>query len=177
MNQDDKDYAAFLEGDQRGFEELVIRYKDHMIYFIQRFGPGFTDAEDLAQDVFVEVLLHQDRYQLGKGFKTYLFTIAHNKAVDWVRKHKREVLTEEYPDEADSFLIEQHVLEQERKEQLRAAIRQLKQEEQKLVLLAEVEELSYKDIAQVMGYTLPQTKVKIHRVRHKLRDILQREES
>lgn len=175
MNQDDRDYTAFLEGDQSSFEKLVLQYKDPMIYFIERFGPGFADAEDLAQDVFVEVFLHQERYQVGRGFKTYLFTIAHHKAVDWVRKHKREVLTEEYPEEADSFTLEQHVLAQEQKEQLVSAIHRLKPEEQRLVVLAEIEELSYQEIARVMGYTMPQTKVKLHRMRRKLREILQRE--
>ena len=175
MNLDDKDYAVWLEGDKRGFEELVIRHKDHMIYFIQRYVPSFVDAEDLAQDVFVEVLLHPERYQLGRGFKTYLYTIAHNKAVDWVRKHSKEVLTEEYPEEADSFTLEQHVLDQERKNELARVIKQLKPEEQMLLLLADVEELSYKEIAEVMGLSLPQTKVRIHRLRHKMRDILQRE--
>lgn len=175
MNQDDIAYSAFLAGDQAGFEELVLRYKDPMIYFIERFGPGFADAEDLAQDVFVEVLLHQERYQVGRGFKTYLFTIAHNKAVDWVRKHHRVVLTEELPEDADSFTLEQHVLAKEKKEQLAGAIRQLKPEEQRLIVLTDLEDLSYKEIAHICGMTLPQTKVKIHRVRKKLQEILRKE--
>ena len=175
MNQDDKDYAAFLEGDQRSFEALVIRYKDLLIYFIQRFGLSLPDAEDLAQDVFVEILLHRERYQLGRGFKTYLYTIAHHRSVDWVRKHRHEVLVEEYPEEADSFTLEQHVLARERREQLRKALRQLKPEEQRLVFLAELEGLSYREIARVMGLTLPQVKIRLYRVRRKLKEILIRE--
>ena len=175
MNQDDKDYTAFLEGHQKGFEELVVRYKDSLIYFIQRFGPGFSDAEDLAQDVFVEILLHRERYRIGQGFKTYLYTIAHHKAVDWVRKHRREVLIEEYPEEADSITVEQQVLAKEQKERLKKAIRRLKPEEQRLIFLAELEGLSYREIAQVMKLTMPQVKLKLYRVRRKLKEILIRE--
>lgn len=175
MNQDDKDYTAFLEGDQKGFEALVMRYKDSLIYFIQRFGPGFSDAEDLAQDVFVEILLHQERYRIGQGFKTYLYTIAHHKSVDWVRKHHREVLVEDCPEEADSITVEQHTLAKEQREELRKAIRQLKPEEQRLVFLAELEELSYREIARVMSLTLPQVKIRLYRVRRRLKEILIRE--
>jgi len=176
MDEDDRSYAAFLAGDQGGFEELVLRYKNHMIYFIEKFGPGFADAEDLAQDVFVEVLLHRERYCLGKGFKTYLFTIAHNKAVDWVRKRKREILTEELPEEGDSATLEQHILKKEQKEQLKNAIRRLNPEEQRLLVLRELEQLSYKEIARICGLSLPQTKVKIHRMRKKLQELLGKEE-
>lgn len=179
MEQDDRDYTEFLSGDMQGFERLVLRHKDPMIYFIERFGPGFADAEDLAQDVFVEVLLHKERYLVGKGFKTYLFTIAHNKAVDWVRRQKRVVLTEEIPEDgqalADSATVESHVLAKERRQELAAAVKKLKREEQQLVFLADVEELHYKEIAAIMDMTLPQTKVRIHRTRKKLREILGKE--
>ena len=123
----------------------------------------------------MEILLHRERYRIGQGFKTYLYTIAHHKAVDWVRKHRREVLIEEYPEEADSITVEQQVLAKEQKERLGKAIRRLKPEEQRLIFLAELEGLSYREIAQVMKLTMPQVKIKLYRVRRKLKEILIRE--
>ena len=175
MHQDDEFYRLFLEGDNTGFEELVIKHKNNLIYFLQRFGLNFADAEDLAQDAFVEILLNKERYKLGKGFKTYLYTIAHNKAVDFIRKADREVLVDEHPETEDDFLIEQYVITEERKLELNKAIKELKADEQELIYLAEFEELSYKEICDVMKLSLPQVKVKLHRVRKRLEKILQRE--
>ena len=87
MNTDEKDYSDFLNGDNSGFERLVIRYKDGLIYYLNRIIKNITIAEDLAQDAFVEVYVHKERFVPGKAsFKTYLYTIGHHKAVDYVRK-------------------------------------------------------------------------------------------
>ena len=99
MLEDEKDYSVFLAGDNAGFERLVIRYKDGLIYYLNKIINNITIAEDLAQDAFVEVYVHKERFVPGKAsFKTYLYTIGHHKAVDYVRKHQREYLTGfEYP--------------------------------------------------------------------------------
>ena len=53
-------------------------YKDGLIQFINRYVRDLYQSEDLAQDVFVEVLLHPGRYRVGTSFKTYIYTIGHN---------------------------------------------------------------------------------------------------
>ena len=67
------------------------------------------------------------------------------------------------------------MLAKEQKERLGKAIRRLKPEEQRLIFLAELEGLSYREIAQVMKLTMPQVKIKLYRVRRKLKEILIRE--
>ena len=95
MLDDEKDYRTFLAGDNAGFESLVIRYKDGLIYYLNKIIKKITIAEDLAQDAFVEIYVHKERFVPGKAsFKTYLYTIGHHKAVDYVRKFQREVLTD-----------------------------------------------------------------------------------
>ncbi|MBQ9766044.1 MAG: RNA polymerase sigma factor [Lachnospiraceae bacterium] len=175
MNQDDELYRLFLSGDNTGFEELVLRHKNHLIYYLRRLGLNFADAEDLAQDAFVTILLNKEQYKVGKGFKTYLYTIAHNKAVDFIRKNSRMVLVDEHVETEDDFLIEKHVLAEESKGILNKAIKELLPEEQELIYLVEFEELSYKDVAGVMKLSLAQVKVKLHRTRKKLEKILKRE--
>ena len=96
MLEDEKDYSVFLSGDNAGFERLVIRYKDGLIYYLNKIIKNITIAEDLAQDAFVEVYVHKERFVPGKAsFKTYLYTIGHHKAVDYVRKNQRFLLPRE----------------------------------------------------------------------------------
>ena len=99
-NTEEQKYRSFLEGDMESFEWLVIEYKDSLIYFISRYVKDVAAAEDLAQDAFVEVLVHKERYNFRTSFKTWLFTIGRNKAVDYIRKYNRVSLVEEYPEEA-----------------------------------------------------------------------------
>ena len=70
MNTDWECYEAFLAGNIEGFEQLVLRYKNPLIYFLCRYVEDVMTAEDLAQDAFVEVYVHKDRFDKEKNFKT-----------------------------------------------------------------------------------------------------------
>ncbi len=179
MYTDEKDYSEFLSGDNSGFERLVIRYKDGLIYYLNRMIKNITIAEDLAQDAFVEVYVHKERFVPGKAsFKTYLYTIGHHKAVDYVRKSGREYLTDFSAEDetgvtgADS--PEVRVLEQEDKEELYRALDGLKEEYQRVLVLTELEGMKLKEVAEVMGKTVPQVKVLAHRARKALLLALQK---
>lgn len=173
METDDRDYSDFLNGDKEGFERLVIRYKDGLIYYLNRMIKNITIAEDLAQDAFVEVYVHKERFVPGRAsFKTYLYTIGHHKAVDYVRKHRKEHLTdfaeEEGTEGSSSLNPADRVLWQEEKEELYRALYGLKEEYQKVLVLTELEGLKLKEAAEVMGKTVPQIKVLAHRARKAL---------
>ena len=173
MYTDENDYSAFLNGDNTGFERLVIRYKDGLIYYLNQIIKNITVAEDLAQDAFVEVYVHKERFVPGKAsFKTYLYTIGHHKAVDYVRKHQREYLTD-FQTEAEQNLAassvpEEGILLQEGKEELYRALEKLKEEYRRVLILTEIEDMRLKDVARVMGKTEPQIKVLAHRARKAL---------
>ena len=173
MSDDEKDYSVFLAGDNKGFERLVIRYKDGLIYYLNKIIKNITIAEDLAQDAFVEVYVHKERFVPGKAsFKTYLYTIGHHKAVDYVRKSQREVLTDFYGEEETAMSglesPEVHMIQQEGKEELYRALDGLKEEYQRILVLTEIEGMKLKDAAKVMGKTEPQAKVLAHRARKAL---------
>ncbi|MBP3569188.1 MAG: RNA polymerase sigma factor [Lachnospiraceae bacterium] len=173
MIDDEKDYSEFLAGDNAGFERLVIRYKDGLIYYLNKIIKNITMAEDLAQDAFVEVYVHKERFVPGKAsFKTYLYTIGHHKAVDYVRKVQREVLTDFHEEEETAMSgfdsPEVHMLEKEGKEELYQALDRLKEEYQKVLVLTELEGMKLKDAAKIMGKTETQIKVLAHRARKAL---------
>ena len=173
MYTDETDYTAFLAGDNEGFERLVIRYKDGLIYYLNRMIKNITIAEDLAQDAFVEVYVHKERFVPGKAsFKTYLYTIGHHKAVDYVRKSGKEILTDFHAEENENTVgtdsPEDEFLRQEGKEELYRALDGLKEEYQRILILTELEGMRLKDAAKVMGKTEPQVKVLAHRARKAL---------
>lgn len=173
MLEDERDYSAFLAGDNQGFERLVIRYKDGLIYYLSTITQNITIAEDLAQDAFVEVFVHKERFVPQKAsFKTYLYTIGHHKAVDYVRKNHREVLTD-FQKEAEHNIVgahspELHLLEQEGKEELYRALDSLKTEYQRALVLTELEGMKLKDAAKIMGKSENQMKVLAYRARKAL---------
>ena len=89
MDNGESSYRRFLDGDNNAFGEVVDIYKDSLIFFINRYVHNFAVAEELAQDVFVELLLHKRRYNFKTSLKTYIFTIGRNLAVSYIRKCAR----------------------------------------------------------------------------------------
>ncbi|MFQ9511106.1 MAG: RNA polymerase sigma factor [Lachnospiraceae bacterium] len=173
MNQEDKkDYIRFLDGDLTGFEHLVIRYKDHLIYFLNQYLHNLDTSEDLAQDAFVEILIHKERFQIDMNFKTYLFTIARHKAIDYIRKNRKIRSVIDIPEPSLTYEIEDFFIKEEEKLELAKAIKGLKTEYQKAILLVDIEELPYKDAAKILGKTVPQFRVLLHRARKSLQTAL-----
>ena len=84
-------YQEFLEGNQKSFEEIIIRHKDKLIYFIKKYTKDIDIAEDLSQDVFVYMLIHRVNYDFKYSLKTYLYTIAKSKALNYIKREKRIV--------------------------------------------------------------------------------------
>lgn len=167
-------YREFLNGDKASFEELIIRHKDKIIYFLQRYVRDLFIAEDLAQDVFVYLLIHKENYNFDYSLKTYLYTIAKSKAINYLKRERRIVALDEgqiYELEE----LEEKIFEKERKENLKGAIKKLKLEYQSAIYLADIEELSYREIGKVLNKTESNVKVLIHRSRKALEKIIREE--
>lgn len=173
MDEDDRDYKLFLEGNLLGFEELVIRYKDHLIYFIQRYVKDIYTAEDLAQDTFVDVYLHKERYQLKNNFKTYLFTIGRNKAVDYIRKYSRVTTMEDVEELYEEESLEGIIIKKDDATRIHSNIKKLKRDYQVAIILIDFEELTYKEAAKVLNKTVSQIKILIYRARKALGKLLE----
>ena len=173
MEQDRLDYEQFLGGDKAGFERLVLRYKDGLIQFIARFVRDLYQAEDLAQDVFVEVLLHPERYRTETSFKTYIYTIGHNKAVDFIRKNGRLTFVGEWEESdsmrTDALLLEEKVIQEEEKRELYAVMKQLKPDYERVLYLVDLEGVPCADAAQMLGKSDNQLRVLLHRARKRLK--------
>lgn len=164
-------YKEFLLGNKESFEKIVIRHKDSIIYFIQRYVKSIDIAEDIAQDVFVYILINKKNYKFEYSLKTYLYTIAKSKALNYIKRERRIVELDENQFE-DLEELEEKVFKNERAENLKKAIQKLKTEYQNAIYLSDIEELSYKEIAHILKKTDSGVKVLIHRARKALEKIV-----
>jgi len=164
-------YKEFLLGNKESFEQIVIKHKNAIIYFIQRYVKSIDIAEDLAQDVFVYILIHKKNYKFEYSLKTYLYTIAKSKALNYIKRENRIVAIDENQFE-DLQELEEKVFRNERAENLKRAIQKLKIEYQNAIYLADIEELSYKEIGHILNKTVGSVKVLIYRARKALEKIV-----
>ena len=164
-------YKEFLLGNKESFEKIVIKHKDLIIYFIQRYVKSIDIAEDLAQDVFVYILVNKKNYKFEYSLKTYLYTIAKSKALNYLKREKRIVAIDENQFE-DMEELEEKVFRNERAENLKKSIQKLKIEYQNAIYLADIEELSYKEIGHILNKPVGSVKVLIYRARKALEKIV-----
>jgi RNA polymerase sigma-70 factor, ECF subfamily len=184
----DPDAALMLrvkQGDAAAFAELVEKYKQPVMNLVYRTLRDATEAEDVAQNVFLQVHKSAHRYHITAKFSTWLFTIARNLCLNEIRRrsrHPAESLDAVHPDQDDlpARQFEDHklisapdsVLHGELAEKIELALGELPENQRMAILLCRQDELSYEDIADVLGCSLSATKSLIHRGRETLKQKL-----
>jgi RNA polymerase sigma-70 factor, ECF subfamily len=186
--QPDPDAALMLRvkrGDRAAFTGLVDKYKQPVMNFIYRSLRDETEAEDLAQNVFLQVYKSRSRYKQTAKFSTWLFTIARNLCLNELRRryrHPAESLEETHAENEDQpqrqfedkkvFLPTENVLHGELAKKIEEALAELPENQRTAILLCRQEELSYEEIAGVLDCSLSATKSLIHRGRETLKEKL-----
>lgn len=168
-------------GDFAAFEHLVQRYQQPVLSLIYRSLPDAEEAEDLAQAVFVQVYKAAGRYQPTARFSTWLFTIARNLCLNELRRRSRHPTDplepgepdtgepgRQYPDKHDAGPVES-LLRGELELKVEEAIRALPETQRAALLLCQQDELSYEEIAEILGCSVSATKSVIHRARETLK--------
>lgn len=184
----DPDAALMLRvqrGDTRAFEELVRKYQQSVANLLYRSLGDATEAEDLTQAVFVQVYKSAARYRVSAKFTTWLFTIARNLGLNERRRrsrHPAESLDQshaEHPDEPRFQIVDRQsagpvesTLHEELEARIQEALADLPEHQRTAILLCRENELSYEDIAAVLGCSLTAVKSLIHRGRETLRSRL-----
>jgi RNA polymerase sigma-70 factor (ECF subfamily) len=184
----DPDAALMLrvkQGDMEAFEELVEKYKQPVINIIYRTLQDGAEAEDLAQNVFVQVFKSAHRYRVSAKFTTWLYTIARNLCLNELRRRSRhptdplegsqteheDLPARQYQD-TKTFTAPDLLLQDELVGKVEQAIVDLPENQRTALLLCREEELSYEEIAEVLGCSLSATKSLIHRGRETLKQKL-----
>jgi len=184
----DPDAALMLQvqrGDRVAFEQLVEKYKQPVINLVARVLGDFTEAEDITQNVFVQVFKSAARYRVSARFSTWLFTIARNLCLNEIRRrtrHPAESLDVSHPEHDDQPLRQfedtrtqpppEAALGRELEAKIQEALNDLPENQRTAILLFRQEEMSYEEIARVLGCSLPATKSLIHRGREALKQRL-----
>lgn len=175
MIQGEESYRKFLRGDTQGLRELVERYRDELILFIHSYVGDLAQAEDLAEDVFVELVVKRPQFRGGSSFKTWLFAIARHKALNFVKKRSRTqgVSVEELaalPDECAE--LERSLLRDEQRAALYRAMAGLKDEYRQALYLSYFEDFSNGEVAEIMGKSKRQVENLLYRAKGTLKTIL-----
>jgi|TARA_B100000161_G_C33552959_1_gene416292 RNA polymerase sigma-70 factor (ECF subfamily) len=166
--------ARMVQGDKRAYRVVVERYYRGIVGIARRMGLTGGDAEDVAQDVFVRVWLHREKWRADGGatFKTWLYRVAVNRVIDIKRKPQfvDGAELDEVPDEAMSAVdrLAQH---QEFK-RLRLAIKKLSDQQQIAINLFYDRELSNQEAASIMGVSVNAMESLLKRARKRLREEL-----
>lgn len=187
-DQADPDAVLMLRvkrGDRDAFAALVEKYKQPLFNFIFRTLRDETEAEDVAQNVFLQVYKSRARYQRTAKFSTWLFTIARNLCLNEIRRrsrHPAESLEESHAEHDDQpqrqyedkriFLPTETALHGELAVKIEEALAQLPENQRTAILLCRQDELSYEEIAKVLDCSLSATKSLIHRGRETLKEKL-----
>ena len=186
--QTDPDAALMLRakrGDLAAFAELVEKYKQPVMNFVFRSLRDEIEAEDLAQNVFLQTWKSRSRYRQTAKFSTWLFTIARNLCLNEIRRrsrHPAESIEEAHAEHEDlprqqyedksQIAPPEKLLHGELAQKIEEALTELPEAQRTAILLCRQDELSYEEIAGVLDCSLSATKSLIHRGRETLKEKL-----
>jgi RNA polymerase sigma-70 factor (ECF subfamily) len=167
-------YRRFLDGDESAFDEIMESLFFSLVFFVDRYVRDVHTAEDIAMDVFSDLIAHRHRYNFKVSLKTYLFMLGRNRALDWLRHRKVMNVAElsEETTEADGQDLEEAVIKEETKLTVNKALKQLPEDMQIVIHLIYFEEMSYNEAAKVMKRNTKQIDNLLYRAKKQLRIIL-----
>lgn len=173
MTQEYAVICQVLEGNTESFRLIVQRYKGPIVRMIRNITCDGQHCEDIAQEVFLTAYKKLASFDPARSsFSTWLFTIARNKSINSLKK-KRPVTPHRLPEQADLRNPCDDMTEKELFDRLDRELQALPARQRRALVLAEFEQLSYEQIAQVEGARIGTIKSRISRAREKLAKALE----
>lgn len=172
--------AKAIGGREEGFEELVRRYQRPIIAYVYRMLNNYDASLDVTQEVFIKVYNSLARYSSEYKFSTWLYRIAHNAAIDYMRKNSvsQQSIEAENADGSYQLQIESPnpspEQERERSEwrrEIESVVKCLPTVYRELILLRHAQDLSYDEIAEITNLPLGTVKNRLFRAREMMREI------
>jgi RNA polymerase sigma-70 factor (ECF subfamily) len=171
----------FQDGDLYAFDLIVKRYKNQLMNFVYRFLGNSEEAEDLVQETFLRVYRNRRAYQKVAKFSTWIYTIAGNLAKTELRKRKRRKFfsisdlgynEKDYDISDEAYNPEKDVDSRMKEEIIHREINLLSPKFRQVILLRDVQQLSYEEISQIVKIPLGTVKSRVNRGRLKLQEKL-----
>lgn len=168
---------AVEEGDQGAYQELLRRYQDSIYYMLLKMVNNRSDAEDLTFEAFEKAFRRLDQYTPYYAFSTWLFKIASNNCIDFIRKKKKKTYSiDSNPenDEGDEIEVdlraqspdpEEKAINDQKVQMMRDIVDQLKPKYRQLIEMRYFKEYSYEEISDELGIPLGTVKAQLYRAR------------
>ena len=170
--------ATAINGLEGSFEELVRRYQRPISAYVYRMVGNYESALDLTQEIFIKVYASLRKYRSEFKFSTWIYKIAHNAAVDHLRRSstREQSLTNgndsdqfELPIESRRLSPEQESERKERRVEIESVVRALPANYRELIILRHSQDLTYEEIVEVTGLPLGTVKNRLFRAREMMR--------
>lgn len=162
--------ARALEGDDTAFEYLFDRYRDAIRrLFVQRLG-GVNDADDLLQETFIKVYINLHRYRAEYTFGQWVYTIARNTFIDYMRRRQEDLSIDERfaAPASNAPTPEESFINLQQRNQIEHYLERLSPRYRKLIVMRFFDEYSYEEIAAKLSLPLGTVKTQIHRARERM---------
>ena len=162
-----------LRGDDLAFKRLMGKYHDAIFNFIHRMIRNREQVEDLTQEAFIKAFSSLKSFNEEYAFSTWLYKIATNNCIDYIRKRKLQMYSIDKPIEAkelpdDTYRADKDIISGQRALLLRSAIEQLPEKYRRVIELRHTEEKSYEEIAKALDLPIGTVKAHIFRARELL---------
>lgn len=176
-NEDIFYIEAVRKGNVSAFSVLIERYQDMVYSLALKLLKNTEDAEEMAQDTFIKAFQKLDMYEGKSKFSTWLYSITYNACISELRKRRIQFtsLEEQRFSDQEEMKIHSYFSETKKEDQekyLNLALSKLPEDDQVLVTLYYYENQSMDDISMITGLTVSNIKVKIHRARKKMYELL-----
>lgn len=179
MTTDEQLVALVQQGRKEWYGMLIERYQDKMFRYSKRFLSDAEDLKDIVQTVFIKAYTNIQSFNLEMRFSPWLYRIAHNELVNALRKRKREPF---FSFDVDTFLphpvaleeSDKESLDEETKQAMEQSLEKLEPKYREPIVLFFYEELSYKEIADVLHVPIATVGVRISRGKKILKEMYQK---
>ena len=175
MDNGASSYRRFLDGDESAFDDIVNELFRKLVFFVNGYVHDVHTAEDIAIDVFSDLIANRRKYNFKVTLKTYLFMLGRSRALDCIR-HRKVInfveLSEAENLPSDGKSLEEIVLADEKKRIVHSAVSKLSPDMREAVHLVYFEDMTYEQAAKVMKKSRKQMDNLLYRAKKELRIIL-----
>jgi RNA polymerase sigma-70 factor (ECF subfamily) len=177
MDNGASSYLRFLQGDKDAIVEIVSEYNDGLVLFLNSFIGNICLAEEMAEDVFCDLLIEKPKFNGKSSFKTWLYAIARYKALHFLKKRAKapEVPIDELYSLSDEVDIVRNHVKNEQKIQLHTALKKISPEYSQVLYLIFFEEFSNSETANILKKSNRQIENLLYRAKKSLRSELEKE--
>jgi len=181
---DEELIIQFQQGNTGAFNELVQRYKDKLLNYVYYYFNDLDTAEDIVQDTFLKLYTHKNSYKEVAKFSTWIYTIAGNLSKTELRKRKRRKtfsMSDYTKDDFDLIIKSKDVPPDEKHDnaenlkKLKYGLKKLSLDFKTVLILRDIQELSYETISNITNMPLGTVKSRINRARIKLYELIKEE--